>query len=88
MAQKIWIISYNIRKISGESYSVPQEMIREHEENINVAIRKAAKKIAEDFDFPLVEVTAKATEDGTTYNYKHQADEGFRDEWTVNPTKR
>jgi hypothetical protein len=85
MAQKVWIISFNIRKVNGDSYPVPQEMVREYEENIVGVIRKSAERIAEQFDFPYVEVTARSTDDGKTYTFKHQSDEGYRKDWQVGP---
>lgn len=87
MAQKIWLLTYNIRKINGEGYPVPQELLRIDEDSIDTEIRKAAKRISEAFDFPYVEVTAKATEDGTLRTCKFEQDAGYRDEWTVNPKK-
>lgn len=83
MAVKIWVIEYQIRKVDGNPHQVPAEMHRIAEEQVPQLIKESALRIAERFDFPFVRVTAKATEDGKTYTFIHQADEGFRSEWNV-----
>jgi len=45
------------------------------------AIKAAAEKIAERFDFPFVQVTAKPVDGGPSQIYTHQSDSGFRSEW-------
>lgn len=81
MAVKIWVIEYQIRKVDGNPHAVPAEMHRISEEQVPQLIKESAQRIAERFDFPFVKVTAKATEDGKTYTFTHQADEGYRSEW-------
>lgn len=81
MASKIWIIEYDIRKVDGNVHQAPAEMHRIQEDQVPQLIKESAQRIAERFDFPYVKVTAKATEDGKTYTFIHQADEGYRSEW-------
>ena len=83
MAQNVWLISYDIKKVDGSAYPTPNEMFRLNELEVPKAIKAAAEKIAERFDFPYVHVVAKRTEDGKIYEFTHKSDQGFRSEWTV-----
>lgn len=82
MAVKVWIVEYKIRKVDGTAFPVPTEMHRLHEEQVTQIIKESALRIADRFDFPYVEVTAKCTDDGQVRRFVHKAEEGYRDEWT------
>ncbi len=58
-------------------------MIREHAENIPGQIKNAAEKLADRFDFAVVEVLAQSVDSPDNFRFLYESDDGLRDDWVV-----
>lgn len=83
MATDIWKVTYRILKVNKQPYTKLPDMIREHRENMTGVVQKAAEKLADRFDFGLVEVVAESMNTKEVFRFTHQSDDGFRADWQV-----
>jgi hypothetical protein len=83
MAVEKWIVTYDVKKVNGDPYRKPKELIAEHAQNIPKAIQRAAEQLRERYDFGLVRATATSVEDSKRhFSFVAEAEAGFRDDWT------
>ena len=83
MAEQRWNVTYRILKVNNRPHNKAPDMIREHAENIPRLIKNAAEKLADRFDFAVVEVVAKSVDSTDKFRFLFEADDGMRDDWVV-----
>ena len=83
MSVEKWIVTYDVRKVNGDPYRKPKEMIAEHAQNIPRMIQRAAETLRERYDFGAVTATATSVEDANRhFSFIAEAEAGFRNDWT------
>ena len=83
MAIEKWIVTYVVKKVNGQPYNKPQELIAEHAQNIPRMIQRAAEVLRERYDFGFVEATATSVDDATRkFSFQVESEAGLRDAWT------
>ena len=83
MAETIWRISYDIKKVNGEPYLRPVDTFRAFEEQIPKLLQKEAENMVDRFDFTYVKIVAKDVNSDATHEFTHMSDDGFRSDWQV-----
>lgn len=83
MTIDIWHLKYKVLKVNGSPYNKQDDMIREHRENMPRLLKESAAKLADRFDFALVEVTGKCVNTGETFVGRFEADTGMQEDWQV-----
>ncbi len=83
MTIDIWRLKYRVLKVNGEPYTKAEDMIREHRENMPGLLKDIAAKLADRFDFALVEVTGKSVNTAEAFTGRFEADTGYQQDWQV-----
>ena len=79
----IWKVDFRVQKINGAPFHQPSEMIRSTREEISKTLQFGAEKLADRYDFALVEVTAKSVNTGEEVKYTHRTESGHYGNWPV-----
>ena len=83
MAEQRWNVTYRILKVNKMEHKKAPDMIREHAENIPRLIKNAAEKLADRFDFAVVEVVADSVDSPDKFRFIFESDDGTYDSWVV-----
>ena len=83
MAETIWRISYDIKKVNGTPFQRPDDTFRGFEEQMPKLLQKEAENLVDRFDFAYVKIVAKDLNSDAKYEFVHSSDEGFRRDWQV-----
>lgn len=83
MTIDIWHLKYRVLKVNGTPYKKQDDMIREHRENMPRLLKESAAKLADRFDFALVEIEGKCVNTGEIFTGRFEADTGYQQDWQV-----
>lgn len=85
MAESIWKIEYDVRKVNRDPHPMPDRDFRAVAEQMPRLIKQEAEQLRDRFDFAYVKVTAIDMTPGSHEKFEFIAAEesGFRDEWAT-----